>query len=364
MAKSWIKGFAGIGIMAVQCSVFAEQDYFLSTFQMPDIERGYVAMDYTYFSESLDVFNYSEKLESTFKPEQASSLYGSATVKLTPELMVSYEREAVSATTSRDREPFRISSDVVGNSGLVQWQLGEILGRDAQIIFGYAERSQDALDIECYEYSGITVGRCEAADFTFQDAQTGLDEPAVVTSADETRWLIGFSINRSVSNRWSLQHTLRYRSSEVSAKVDATILTTKDPFLLGVRINGERFGDTIDRLRQTFPQSTPWTERVIRYDLGVNWSPSERWMVSNTIGFLSASRNNFKKSAGGADFDSNWVWNAGIWFMPSPQVTAYLRGTLTQRYLLGIDSMLYNQRTAKFFEHPYGQISTGLVFSF
>ena len=48
------------------------------------------------------------------------ALYGSVSVKLTPELMVPYEREAASATTSRDREPFRISSDVVGNSGPVQ----------------------------------------------------------------------------------------------------------------------------------------------------------------------------------------------------------------------------------------------------
>ncbi|MGB2396094.1 MAG: hypothetical protein ACPH9W_10935 [Pseudomonadales bacterium] len=364
IVKSGISGAVGIGLLVIHCSVFAEQDYLLTTFQMPDVERGYVSLDYTYFSESLDVFNYSEKLESTFKPERASSFHGSLSVQVTSRLMISYEREGTSATTSRDREPFRVSSDVVGNSGLIQWQLGEVLGHDAEVFFGYAKRAQDPLSIECYEYSGITVGRCEGADFTFQDPETGLDEPAVVTSADETRWSIGFSMNRAISDRWTLQHTLRYRSSDVSAKVDATILTIEDPFLLGVRINGERLGDTIDQLRQTFPQSRPWTERIVRYDLGLNWSVSDRWMVSNTIGFLSASRSDYEKVSGSEGYNSNWVWNASIWYMPSSQVTTYLRGTLTRHYLLGLDSMLYNQRTAKFFAHPYGQISAGLVFSF
>ena len=66
MIKTWFKCYVGLSLMAIQLGAVAQQDYFLATFQMPEVERGYVSLDYTYFSESLDVFNYSDKLESTF----------------------------------------------------------------------------------------------------------------------------------------------------------------------------------------------------------------------------------------------------------------------------------------------------------
>ena len=90
IVKSGIRGGVGIGLLVIHFSVFAEMDYLLTMFQMPDVERGFVSLDYTYFSESLDVFNYSEKLESTFKPEKASSFYGSLSVQVTSRLMISY----------------------------------------------------------------------------------------------------------------------------------------------------------------------------------------------------------------------------------------------------------------------------------
>ena len=48
----------------------------MTVLDLAEVERGYIALDYAYFSESLDVFDFASKLNSTFKPKDAASVYG------------------------------------------------------------------------------------------------------------------------------------------------------------------------------------------------------------------------------------------------------------------------------------------------
>lgn len=342
----------------------AEQASRMTVLDLAEVERGYIALDYAYFSESLDIFDFASKLDSTFKPKDAASVYGAMGYKPLSNLMISYQREETSAATTRDREPFDVESDVQGNALLIQWQLEERFGYAVQVIAGLAARQQSDLTVGCYAYTGLTVGACEGADLSFINQETGAAEPAIVTAAEEDRWQLGLLIKKQYGNGISLWHRLRYVHSDVDTDTRSVFLDLDDPFLLGIQYNGETLGTTIGRLKATFPQEAPWSEAALRYDVGLNLSVGERWLLTGEVGFLKVSRSGFEQYTGVRNYESNALLTASIWYSPVGALAVYGRAELSQHYLLGLDPMVYNQRTAKFFEHPYAQISAGLLYAF
>lgn len=342
----------------------AEQEYISSVLETPEFNLGYATLNYSYFSESLDVFGYAEKLNSTFKPKEARSTYGGFGLKPTDELLISYQREQTSAATVRDREPFEVSSNVEGDALLIHWQIRNFLNYSTQLQLGYSARKQAKLDIACYDYNDLVVGSCEGADLSFIDPNTGLTAPAVSSSAEEIKWRFGVLLKKGINDRFSLSHHLRFTSSDVVIETDSLFLDLDDPFLLGLKFNGQTLEDTIASLKATFPQEQPWTERVFRYDLGLKYELAQTVFVSGSLGYLKASRSDFERYQGVAVYESNILLNASIWFNPQGGLAFYARAELTKNYLLGVDAMLYNQRTSKFFEHPYAQLTAGMFYAF
>ena len=357
--------FSGILFFCLSAAlVRAEQSSLVTVLDLTEVERGYIALDYAYFSESLDVFDFASKLNSTFKPNDAASVYGSIGFKPLSNLMISYQREATSASTTRDREPFEIESDVQGDAFLVQWRVGERFGYDLQLLAGLAARKQSDLTVACYAYTGLTVGACEGADLSFISQETGAAEPAVITAAEEDRWQLGLLMKKQYGGGMSLWHRLRYVHSEVNTDTRSAFLDLNDPFLLGIQYNGETLGTTISRLKATFPQEAPWSEATLRYDFGLTIPVGERWLLAGEVGFIKVSRRDYEQYDGVPNYESNALLNASIWYNPIGDLAFYGRAELSQHYLLGLDPMVYNQRTAKFFEHPYAQISAGVLYTF
>ena len=357
--------FSGILFFCLSSALArAEQSSLMTVLDLTEVERGYIALDYAYFSESLDVFDFASKLNSTFKPKDAASTFGSIGYKPSSNLLISYQREATSAATTRDREPFEVESDVQGDALLVQWRVGERLGYDVQLLAGLAARKQSDLTVACYAYTGLTVGACEGADLSFTNQETGEAEPAVITAAEEDRWQLGLLLKKQYGNGVSLWHRLRYVYSEVDTDTRSAFLDLNDPFLLGIQYNGETLGTTISRLKATFPQEAPWSEAALRYDFGLNVSVGERWLLTGEVGLIKVSRRGYEQYEGVPNYESNALLNASIWYNPIGDLAFYGRAELSQHYLLGLDPMVYNQRTAKFFEHPYAQISAGLLYTF
>ncbi len=360
----WILSVLGLVICLSSTWANAEHEYITSVLEVPEIDRGYVALNYTYFSESLDIFDYASKLNSTFKPKESRGVYGTIGFKPLQRILVSYQREGSSASTIRDREPFEVKSDVKGDALLFQWQAIELWRYATQIQIGYALRKQDKLDIACYDYLGLVVGDCASADFTLNEPDTGLVAPALSSSAEESRWLFGVFLKKQYGERFSLSHRLSFTISDVEINTQSTFLDLDDPFLLGFKFNGATLGDTIARIKATFPQDQPWTERVLRYELGANYKMAQNWLLSGSLGYLTVSRSKFNRYEDIPEYESNVLVNSSLWYNPAGGFAVYLRAELTKNYLLGLDSMLYNQRTAKFFEHPYAQITAGAFYTF
>ena len=123
--------FSGILFFCLSSAlVRAEQSSLMTVLDLTEVERGYIALDYAYFSESLDVFDFASKLNSTFKPKDAASTFGSIGYKPSSNLLISYQREATSAATTRDENRLRLN---LMCRGMRFWCNGELASALAMI---------------------------------------------------------------------------------------------------------------------------------------------------------------------------------------------------------------------------------------
>jgi hypothetical protein len=349
----------------------SDQQYFLNLFPEPSVNRGYIILDYAYFDESLDVFNYSSRLGGASKPDRASAKFIGLGLKLTDNIWISYEDEDSEGTVVRSAEPLSIETNLAGESLHLRWSIGKWFGFKTQLFIGMADRKQGDLDIECYEYSGVILGGdCDNADFRLFDgdlfSQTGekVYYPVLSTKADEDRWFAGAVAELQLSSRLTLKQALKYQQAEISVTTTSPLFEIQSDFLLNANFGGRRLGDVLDELRNTLPQDTPWKEKSLRYDIGATYTFTDSLLAAASIGYVHVVRNQYQTSPGLKDYNRNFVVNASLWFAPTRFLATYIRGELTSNYLLGLDPITYNRKTSRFFEHPYGQLSAGIIISF
>ena len=355
--------FFGSFVIGSSLRLEADQTGLFATFPTPDLERGYLLAEYQYFSESLDVLDYASKINSTFKPIDASTLNLAVGFKVFDRALIGYQREASKGELARDREPYSLKSELEGDSLYFRYQAGEWFNHTLFFSLSAAQREQSKLEVDCYEYASLILGRCASADFTLVSPETGEGLPVFTTSAEESHWIIQFSAEKSWGNGWSLIHNLSFKSAEVEIKTNSALFDIDSPFLLNAEFGGQKLGAVIGQFRDALPQSAPWRERVIRYDLGANWAISDNWIATTRLSFLKVTRSQYLLAEGEPSYESNSLLNAALWFTPRPGLAWYFKGEVAQHYTLGIDALTYNRRTARFFEHPYGQLKFGLLVS-
>ena len=72
-------------------------------------------------------------------------------------------------------------------------------------------------------------------------------------------------------------------------------------------------------------------------------------------------RSDYEPALNGNDVTTNAALDLSLWFSVTDSINAYVRGEALMHYLAGFEPMAYNRRTARLFEHPYGQLSIGVV---
>ncbi len=365
----------GKGLLCLICfmpaAAFSDQQYFLNLFPNPSVNRGYVIIDYAYFDQSLDVFNYSSRLGDTSKPDRASAKFIGLGLKVTENIWLSFEDEDSKGTVIRTVEPLNIETNLAGESLHLRWSIGNWFGFKTQLFAGIADRDQADLDIECYDYGSILIGgNCDNADFRLFDgdlySQTGekVYYPVLSTRAGEDRWFIGAVAELVLSPRLTLKQALKYQESEISVVTTSPLFDIQSDFLLNARFGGRRLGDVLTELRNSLPQSTPWKEKSVRYDIGATYTFADSFLAAASIGYVYVGRDQYQADPAKKDYNRNFVLNASLWFAPTKFLATYIRGELSSNYLLGLDPITYNRKTSRFFEHPYGQLSAGIVVSF
>ena len=324
-----------------------------------------IAAEASTFSEDLDVIGYLDSLEDSSRPDK----YRQSAVSL------AYKWEAwrpfiefreVSGSVERSSQPFEVQSNAD------YWGMGLAYARGdidsgGSAVFQLTSTTQDDVTIDCYERSGVVLGgACEEADFQLIDGDLLLETGdtvayPVLTSSGEA---LSAELALNSWRRWSsypilLGHTLKITASEVEHDSYSPLYDLQSSFLLNTPFNGKTLGALISELQDDLPQQSPWQEAVIRYDFAASYFIDD-WIVSASLGALYAKRFNYADPLEREQYNSNFVVTGEVWYQLQDG-SIYLKGEAFSNYLLGVDPLAYTNKSSRFFEHPYGQITAGFI---
>ena len=365
-------------------SVVADIDFLNASLAELEPKETRIAAEYTYFDESLDVLDYGAKIESRSKPESADTINFSISNRLLDRAILTYQYETTTGRVTRDGEPFELESQVDGHRLESEIFLGSQrcerisirdgcgAGSDGFIIsttLGFGVREQDDLSIDCIEDQGVILGGgCDSADFRLMDGdhflETGerLYYPALTSLAKEQRAYIGLNFRTVIQDKLQLNQSLRFQRSKIETGTTSRLFDINDPFLLNTVYHGLSLGGVIDELKQELPQTTPWYENAFRYEIAGSMPLTDSLFGSLALSFYKVKRPDYEPNPEREDFDNNIVLNASLWYT-GEFFAVYLRAQASNHYLLGVEPISYNRKTNKFFGHPYGHLSAGIVVS-
>jgi len=365
-------------------SSWADIDFLAASLSEIEHKETRVAAEYTYFDEGLDVLDYASEIESRSKPESADTVNISISNRFFERVPITYQYETISGRVTRDGEPFELDSTVNGHRLESEIYIGSercntISIRDGcgsgsegftlSTILGFGIRKQEPLTIDCVDEEGILLGgNCDDADFRLMDGDHFLDTgeriyyPVLNTLAEEQRFYVGLVARGVFLDKLQLFQSLRYQRSKIEITTTSPLFQITESFLLNASYNDKSLGKIIADLKQEIPQDTPWYENALRYEIGVSLPFTDSLFGNTTLSFYKVRRSDYEPNPQREDYDSNIVLNMSLWYTRGP-MALYIRGQASNHYLLGVEPISYNRKTNKFFEHPYGHLSIGLVFS-
>ena len=327
-----------------------------------------INLERAHFSQKLDLIGYLDSLEGSSRPEKYSKSAFSLAYKF-GKWRPFIEFREVSGSVERSSQPFEVESNAD------YWGVGLAYARGdtdsgGSAVFQLTSATQDDVTIDCYERSGVVLGgACEEADFQLIDGDLLLETgdtvayPVLTSSAEALSAELALNWWR----RWSsypilLGHTLKITASEVEHDSYSPLYDLQSTFLLNTPFNGKTLGSLISELQDDLPQQSPWQEGVIRYDFSASYF-TDNWILSGSVGALYAKRFDFRDPLERKQYTTNFMVTGEIWYQLSA-ASLYVRGEAFSNYLLGIDPLAYTNKSSRFFEHPYGQVTVGFVTGF
>ena len=343
---------------------FADVPGFYQTFYSPEIEQGFLLVDYQYFDESLDILDYASELNSTFKPSRSSSINFALGYRILERGIISYQRARSNGKITRDREPYQLESEIDGDRIGIRWQVGEQMGIDWSFELAFNQRKQGEFSINCYEYKSIVLGNCATSALSFSDPNTQQPLSLLTTSASQDTLSLIFLANHQLFDRFELTHHVLIKRSELEVISQSPLFEIQSSFLLNSSFGGKRLGDLISSFKQDLPQDTPWQETSIRYGASTAFLLSDQWIANIQFSLLKANRSGYERIPNQPQYTTNMMFASSLWYSPIDNVSLFLEGMITRHYLLGMDELTYNQRSSKFFEHPFAQFKAGVILGF
>ena len=323
---------------------------------------------YTRFDKSLDVINYLDSLAGSSRPNS----YSQSTISLEYKFEIwrpFIEFREVSGSVERSSQPFEVESNADYWGVGLAYSSGDS-DNGGSAVFQLTSATQDDVTIDCYERSGVVLGgACEEADFQLIDGDLLLETgdtvayPVLTSSAEALSAELALNWWR----RWSsypilLGHTLKITASEAEHDSYSPLYDLQSTFLLNTPFNGKTLSTLISELQDDLPQQSPWQEAVIRYDFSASYFVDD-WIVSGSVAALYAKRFNYADPLEREQYNSNFMVTGEIWYQ-FQDASVYLKGEAFSNYLLGVDPLAYTNKSSRFFEHPYGQVTLGFVMGF
>ncbi len=328
-----------------------------------------IGLSHSRFDKSLDLLNYADKLTST-KPKEATTdtFYVSYKFK---KLKLSYESFNSSGTVIRPTQPKSLETNVDGESLYISYQILDNEQRSFELGLYTKEENQDPVIIDCYAFGTTVVGgSCEEARLRLLDSDiyksTGelVYEPVLRTSGESESKGIYLRIIPKSLDLLNFTHTFSYKTSDVSQGFESAILNTTDSFIRGLPIDGRNAGDLLDQFKDELPQNTPWKENTFKYSASNLIPIGKSFALSGMYSFIKVKRKDYLNNPNKRDFNKNHLLDLSLFYKVNNYGFLYLKLSASSNYLLGENPLAYNRRSNHLFDHPYGQLSAGLIINF
>lgn len=328
-----------------------------------------IGLSQSRFDNSLDILNYADKLTST-KPKKANTDTFFLSYKF-KDFKFTYESFNSSGTVVRSTQPKSLETNVDGKSFYISYQLLDTDNRSYEFGLFSKEENQDPVTIDCYAFGETVVGgSCEEARLRLLDSDvyksTGdlVYEPVLRTSGDSESEGVYLRIIPKSLNLFNFTHTFSYKTSDVSQTFISAILNTTDSFIRGLSIDGRNAGNLLDQFKNELPQNTPWKEDTFKYSIS-NLLPIGRdFAVSGMYSYINVKRKDYLNNPDKKDFSKNHLLDLSLFYKVNDYGMLYLKLSASTNYLLGENPLAYNRRSNHLFDHPYGQLSAGLIINF
>ena len=342
-----IKFYTFTLIYFFSCSLHAKQEVSVTT---------------DYFDKNFDVVNYIDKIDTSSIPKQLTRL------KLRYDYDFGGVNLGISAGTergiiTRQSEPYEVSNEF-NQYSFHLGQSSQSKRHRTQLEFGHIQQKNITLD--CVQRSGLLLGgNCEDADFRLLDGdlftQTGERTYLPVLRSEafaEFAKISYYYYFKFYALYISLNGQLSY--FDIQHDTQSPLFALSSDFLLDAVYNGKTLRSVISDIQTELPQQTAWQDFVLSVSAEVLY-PFGPGKFNSRVGVLRSEKRDYLQEQ---RYKNNLFLELGYEFVINNDLSLKIYGTAYRHYLQGIQPILYTPKTAKFFAHPYGEISANLTYSF
>jgi len=215
---------------------------------------------------------------------------------------------------------------------------------------------------ECYDFSGITIGSCEAGDIQIgsTDAKYDFLEGDLVAITADTK-TYGVSFSQVSDLRWLDSFSVGICTTIHEYDWLTPVEDIASPFILGLVINEKTLGDAITETFRKFPQRDSW--RLNQLNITGNksislYGPIE---VFTDADFAYLNHSNYRAVESAPKY--NLKIRAGLRYKSRPLLVE-LYVNYYHHNLIGFEPITFNQRTEHRFDEPYGNVGARVEFRF
>ena len=223
-----------------------------------------------------------------------------------------------------------------------------------KITLSVSRQGADQQRFACYDFSGITIGSCEAADVqvgSIKPKYDVLEEDLVGISANTKT--IGISFSQVTNSRWLDYFSVGLFSTTHDYNWLTPVEDLESPFILGLVFNGKTLGDSITEAFKKFPQRDSWRLNQL------NISGSKAVPIYEGIEIFADGDliylNYSDYSAVIAAPNYNLKLKAGFRLV-TDSVVFELYCNYYHNNLIGFEPITFNQRTEHYFDRSYGNV--------
>ena len=296
-------------------------------------------------------------------PDVPSAFKKNSTDKLGIELvsnkiMANFSEAQTSLNIYRPSEP----KDVSLFAKKKMFSLGYILNDRDHIYALSSKQVARAQSFNCYEFSSITLGFCDTADFEISSTNSKYDSLGNnVIKISGTTENFGLGYLKSYDSFWLKSLSLEYIKTSYSYDWISPLEDIKSPFLLNLSFNGILLGEALDDALTRLPQREKWQSSQLNLKLKQKFISIYDFNLIAEYELVLLKFSDYIEYKDTPEF--NFRLRAGIEFYVG-DINLLFYGDAYVNNLIGFEPITFNQRTEHFFNEPYGELGLKFILKF